>query len=164
MNNDKFTKILSAMTHSGIPQLLISDPAVIYYLTGVSIQPGERMLVLVLRQDGNHRFFINDLFRQTRDLGAPITYYNDTQDGTAMADTIFQQLGRTCTILEGTGLISGNKAVLYCVITRLELPAMRRIIHNADQSAFVTVSDVSEIIGNHIKQLPPQADADKKPT
>lgn len=41
---------------------------------------------------------------------------------------------------------------------------MRRIIHNADQSAFVTVSDVSEIIGNHIKQLPPQADADNKPT
>ena len=79
-----------------------------------------------------------------------------TQDGAAMADTIFQQLGRTCTILEGTGLISGDKAVLYCVITRLELPAMRRIIRNADQSAFVTVSDVGEIIGNHIKQLPPQ--------
>lgn len=84
MNNDKFTKILSAMTHSGIPQLLISDPAVIYYLTGVSIQPGERMLVLVLRVDGNHRFFINDLFHQTRDLGVPITYYNDTEDGVAL--------------------------------------------------------------------------------
>ena len=84
MNNDKFTKILSAMTHSGIPQLLISDPAVIYYLTGVSIQPGERMLVLVLRVDGNHRFFINDLFRQSRDLGVPITYYNDTEDGVAL--------------------------------------------------------------------------------
>ena len=26
-----------------------------------------------------------------------------TQDGTAMAETIFQQLGRTCTILDGTG-------------------------------------------------------------
>ena len=84
MNNDKFTKILSAMTHSGIPQLLISDPAVIYYLTGVSIQPGERMLVLVLRVDGNHRFFINDLFHQTRDLGVPITYYDDTEDGVAL--------------------------------------------------------------------------------
>lgn len=32
-----------------------------------------------------------------------------TQDGTAMAETIFQQLGRTCTILDGTGLISGHK-------------------------------------------------------
>lgn len=84
MNNDKFTKIHSAMTHSGIPQLLISDPAVIYYLTGVSIQPGERMLVLVLRVDGNHRFFINDLFHQTRDLGVPITYYDDTEDGVAL--------------------------------------------------------------------------------
>lgn len=84
MNTEKLNKILLAMNQVGIPQLLISDPAVIYYLTGVSIQPGERMLVLVLRQDGNHRFFINDLFRQTRDLGVPITYYNDTEDGVAL--------------------------------------------------------------------------------
>ena len=84
MDPVKLNKILSAMKAAGVPQLLISDPAVIYYLAGVSIQPGERMLVLVLRADGAHRFFINDLFRQTRDLGAPITYYNDTQDGVAL--------------------------------------------------------------------------------
>ena len=84
MNTEKLDKVLSVMQDSGVSQLLISDPAVIYYLTGVSIQPGERMLVLVLRVDGNHRFFINDLFHQTRDLGAPITYYNDTQDGVAL--------------------------------------------------------------------------------
>ena len=76
--------VLLTMKEHKISQLLISDPAVIFYLTGVSIQPGERMLVLALRQDGNHRFFINDLFHQTRDLGAPITYYNDTQDGVAL--------------------------------------------------------------------------------
>ena len=74
MNTEKLEQILSTMNRVNIPQLLISDPAVIYYLTGVSIQPGERMLVLVLRVDGNHRFFINDLFHQTRDLGPlPIT-------------------------------------------------------------------------------------------
>lgn len=84
-----------------------------------------------------------------------------TQDGAAMADTIYRQIGRTCTILEGAGLISGQKAVLYCVVTRLELPAIRRIIHQADQSAFVTVSDVGEIIGNHIKQVPVSSDATK---
>ena len=55
MNTEKLEQILSTMNRVNIPQLLISDPAVIYYLTGVSIQPGERMLVLVLRQDGNHR-------------------------------------------------------------------------------------------------------------
>ena len=84
MNTEKLDKVLSAMKRAGISQLLISDPAVIYYLAGVSIQPGERMLVLVLRADGNHRFFINDLFHQSRDLGAPITYYNDTEDGVAL--------------------------------------------------------------------------------
>lgn len=84
MNREKLNNILLAMKQNCVSQLLISDPAVIYYLTGVSIQPGERMLVLVLRQDGNHRFFINDLFRQTRDLGVPITYYNDTEDGVAL--------------------------------------------------------------------------------
>ena len=84
MNQTKLTNILSAMEGRGIRQLLISDPAVIFYLTGVSIEPGERLLALVLRADGNHRFFINELFLQAKDLGAPITYYNDTQDGVAL--------------------------------------------------------------------------------
>ena len=84
MDRVKLKKILAAMESAGVPQLLISDPAVIYYLAGVSIQPGERMLVLVLRTDGNHRFFINDLFHQNGDPGAPITYYNDIQDGVAL--------------------------------------------------------------------------------
>ena len=77
-----------------------------------------------------------------------------TEDGEAMANAIFHEIGRTCTMLEGSGLISGSKAVLYCVVTRIELPAIRRIIQMADQSAFVTVSDVGEIIGNHVKKTP----------
>ncbi len=84
MDGVKLSCIIEKMSEERIQQIIISDPSVIYYLTGVSIQPGERMLVLVLRQDGNHRFFINDLFHQTRDLGAPITYYNDTEDGVAL--------------------------------------------------------------------------------
>ena len=84
MDTAKRNKLLDAMKSSGIRQMVISDPAVIFYLTGVSMEPGERMLVLVLRADGENRFFINELFRQTVDLGAPITYYNDTQDGPAL--------------------------------------------------------------------------------
>ena len=84
MNEIKLQNILSAMNAQHIHQLIISDPAVIFYLTGNRIEPGERMLVLLLKTGGDHRFFINDLFRQPRDLGAPITYYNDTQDGPAI--------------------------------------------------------------------------------
>ncbi len=75
-----------------------------------------------------------------------------TNEGQTIADELYDRLGRTCTLLEGEGLVSGKKVVLYCVITRVELPEVKRIISEDDSSAFVTVTDISEIIGNHIKR------------
>lgn len=75
-----------------------------------------------------------------------------TNKGRNIADSLYKCLGRTCTLLEGEGLISGKKVVLYCVVTRIELAEVKRIIKEDDESAFVTVTDVSEIIGKHIKK------------
>ena len=69
------------MEKENVPQIIISDPAVIFYLTGAWIHPGERLLALYLNKNGNHTLLVNDLFRQTRDLGVEIQYYNDIQDG-----------------------------------------------------------------------------------
>ena len=77
-----------------------------------------------------------------------------TNNGKAIAEDIYRTLGRTVTLIEGSGLISGEKIVLYCVITRIELSTMRKIIEKDDYSAFMTVSDVSEIVGKHIKSWP----------
>lgn len=74
-----------------------------------------------------------------------------TDKGAEIADEIYNKLGRTVTTIDGRGLLSGEKLVMYCVITRIEVPELRRIISEEDKSAFVTVTDVSEIIGNHIK-------------
>ena len=75
-----------------------------------------------------------------------------TDEGLEVAEKIYQQMGRTVTMLEGEGLISGKKVVLYCVLTKFEIYELKRVINNIDTSAFVAVSDVSEIIGNHIKK------------
>ena len=64
----------------------------------------------------------------------------------------YEKLGRTMTILDAHGLISGKKDMMYYVITRLELMELRRIVEKYDGSAFITVSDISEIIGDHIKK------------
>lgn len=74
-----------------------------------------------------------------------------TNNGKAIAEDIYRTLGRTVTLIEGSGLISGEKIVLYCVITRIELSTMRKIVEKDDYSAFMAVSDVSEIVGKHIK-------------
>lgn len=75
-----------------------------------------------------------------------------TNEGRKIADEIYKRMGRTVTILEGEGLISGRKVILYCVLNRFEIYELKHLIKEVDTSAFITVSDVSEIIGNHIKR------------
>lgn len=68
-----------------------------------------------------------------------------------IAEKIYTSIGRTCTTIKGDGLISGSKTVMYCVLTRIEVNELKRIINEVDDNAFVTITEVSEIIGNHIK-------------
>lgn len=75
-----------------------------------------------------------------------------TNHGEEIANSIYKHLGRTVTMLEGEGLISGKKVVLYAVVTRIEIPELKRIVAADDYSAFVTITDVNEIVGKHIKR------------
>lgn len=81
MDQNKLSRVLDAMEAQGVPQLIISDPTTIFYLTGAWIHPGERLLVLYLSLFGEHHLLVNDLFRQEQDLGVDIAYYNDVEDG-----------------------------------------------------------------------------------
>lgn len=74
-----------------------------------------------------------------------------TDKGTSLSEEIYNKLGRTTTTLKGKGLLSGEKAILYCVLTRMEIFELKRIVEEMDESAFVTINDISDIIGNHIK-------------
>ena len=74
-----------------------------------------------------------------------------TDKSTKLSKEIYDKLGRTTTTIRGKGLISGEKEVLYCVLTRIEVFELKRIVEEMDESAFVTITDVSDIIGNHIK-------------
>lgn len=74
-----------------------------------------------------------------------------TEKGTSLSREIYKKLGRTTTTLKGKGLISGEKEVLYCVLTRIEIYELKHIVEEMDESAFVTILEVSDIIGNHIK-------------
>jgi uncharacterized membrane-anchored protein YitT (DUF2179 family) len=40
---------------------------------------------------------------------------------------------------------------MYCILTRIEVFELKHIVEEMDESAFVTILEVSNIIGNHIK-------------
>ena len=75
-----------------------------------------------------------------------------TDEPATVAEKLYYQLGRTATLIEGEGLVSGKKVILYCVMTKFEIPQLKAIIDSVESSSFITISDVSEIIGTHMKK------------
>ncbi len=74
-----------------------------------------------------------------------------TDKGKDLAREIYNKLGRTTTMMEGKGLLSGDKEILYCVLTRIEIYELKKIVSEMDDSAFISIGEVTDIIGNHIK-------------
>ena len=77
--NNRIERVLSRMRQAHLEQMIVSDINSIKYLTGIRIYPGERLYVLLLRQDGQHTFFFNRLFgEQKTDFN--VVWYNDGED------------------------------------------------------------------------------------
>lgn len=73
--------------------------------------------------------------------------------GEEIAEVIMARLGRGVTFLEGKGGFSkDHKPVLYAVITRLEIAKLKTIIYEIDETAFVTIQDVFEVMGGEHKK------------
>lgn len=80
MNQNRLLRVLANMEQTGLSQVLISAPASIFYLTGQWIEPHERMLILSLRTNGEHRLFANELFSAQEDPDFDLCLYDDEMD------------------------------------------------------------------------------------
>jgi len=66
---------------------------------------------------------------------------------------IRDRLGRTVTFFHGEGGYSGEtRKIIYCVITRLEEAKLKAIVRNFDPSAFLAMSDISDVRGGQFKK------------
>lgn len=67
---------------------------------------------------------------------------------------IMKQTGRGVTIINARGgYTNDNKEVLYCILGRYEVTTVKRIIKNIDRKAFMSISEVSEVLGEGFKDL-----------
>jgi uncharacterized membrane-anchored protein YitT (DUF2179 family) len=70
-----------------------------------------------------------------------------------IGDAILARLGRGVTYLNGEGAYTGDgKKVIFCVITRLEEAKLKSIVEELDPSAFLAVSNISEVRGGRFKK------------
>ncbi len=77
MKEFRLNRILEEMKNNSIPQMIISSPAAIFYLTGKWIESGERMIVLYINIKGDRKLIINELFPVNEDLGLDLVWYRD---------------------------------------------------------------------------------------
>ena len=138
--------MVAKKTSLSVGQIVLVCNIIIYLIAGILFGL-DRALYSLLTYFITSR--IVDYINTGLDQGKAVMIITD--QGRVIAEDIYKTLGRTVTFLSGEGLLSGEKTVLYCVITRMELPLIRKIIEKDDYSAFMTISDVSEIIGHHIK-------------
>ncbi|MCQ6281230.1 YitT family protein [Bacillus sp. EB600] len=65
-----------------------------------------------------------------------------------IAEKIMEEMERGVTILNGKGSYSKKELeVLYCVVSRNEISRLKQIIASIDPHAFVTISDVHDVLG-----------------
>ncbi len=80
-----------------------------------------------------------------------------TREVDAISAHIFEELQRGVTVLEGTGAYTGaDRPVLYCVISRAEVAALKAIVHEADPHAFMVIGVAHEALGEGFRPLKSQ--------
>ena len=70
-----------------------------------------------------------------------------------IANEIMAKLGRSMTYIKAEGYYkSEDTKMIYLVVNRFEVNQVREIITSIDDKAFVTFSEVSELLGRKLKK------------
>ena len=80
MNMNRINRVIANMKAEGLSQILVSTPASVFYLTGAKVGPGERMLALLVREDGTVILHGNRLFALQGNVSVPLVEHDDTDD------------------------------------------------------------------------------------
>ncbi len=70
-----------------------------------------------------------------------------------IANKLMKQMDKGVTLLHGEGGYSKEKRkILYCIVTRLEIDSLKSIVLDVDESAFITINPVSDIVGGRLRR------------
>ena len=115
-------RVTELMVQQGLKQIVVSATPSVYYLTGLWIEPHERMLALYLTDQGRMTLFANEIFGVQSSDDLPVVNHKDGQEPT-------QNLART--IQPGT---LGIDKFLYSkfLISLMEARPDMKPVHGSD--------------------------------
>ena len=84
MNQKRLDRVVANMAAQGLGQIVVSAPTSVYYLTGLYVEPMERMLALLIRDDGSCTLYANELFALPPQTDLPMKLHTDSDDPAAI--------------------------------------------------------------------------------
>lgn len=83
MNQERINRVTDLMRQQGLPQIIVTATASVYYLTGLWVEPHERLLALLLDDSGKGILFGNVMFGLPERHEMPIMLHTDSEDPVA---------------------------------------------------------------------------------
>lgn len=75
----RIDRVIENMRGMGLNQMIVCDPKSIRYLTGVYVEPLERLFAFLIRENGRHVLFLNNLFTVPETPWKQV-WFSDTDD------------------------------------------------------------------------------------
>ena len=70
----------------------------------------------------------------------------------AICQALSEEFGRGITQIQARGYFSGeDKCMVYFVVNRFQIPKVKRLVHDIDPYAFITVTEISDVMGTSLK-------------
>ena len=76
-----------------------------------------------------------------------------TMQEDAICQALSEEFGRGITQIQAKGYFSGaDKCMVYFVVNRFQIPKVKRLVTEIDPNAFITVTEISDVMGTSVKQ------------
>lgn len=76
-----------------------------------------------------------------------------TQKQDEICRALSDEFGRGITQISAKGYYSGaEKCMIYFVVNRFQITRVKKLVHSIDSSAFITITEISDVMGTSVKQ------------
>ncbi|MDZ4169851.1 MAG: YitT family protein [Coriobacteriia bacterium] len=147
---DIVAQLLASRFPLGVGQIMLVVDAAVTLLAAIAFGP-------VLAMYGAVAIFVGSVTIDVVLEGIPVEkaafIISDQND--AIAQAIVHEMGRGATMLQATGVWTGDeRRMLFVVLSRNEIDSLKRVVATLDPTAMVVISDVHETIGEGFKAMP----------
>lgn len=146
---DIIAQLLARRLPYGVGQIMLAVDAVVTLLAAIAFGPELAMY-------GAVAIFVGSVTIDTVLEGISVekAVFVISEQHDRIAHAVVHEMGRGATSLDATGVWTNQpRKMLYVVLSRNEIDAMKRVVATLDPRAMVIISDVHETIGEGFREM-----------